>query len=66
MAYEQDYYKERREKELAQSQHESLTKAFMAQYDARDQEGHNDGQFRGPIPEHQEYQKLREEVSLYH
>lgn len=62
---ELEYYEKQKEKELSQSQHESLTKALMAQLDARDQEGHVGGQFRGPVPDHQDYQKLREEVSQY-
>ena len=37
----------------------------MEQIDARDQQGHVGGQFRGPVPDHQDYQKLREEVSQY-
>ena len=60
---ELEYYEKHKEKELSQSQHESLTKALMAQFDAQDQKGHVGGQFRRPVPEHQDYQKLREEVS---
>lgn len=52
-------YMGHKEKELSQIQHESLTKALMAQFE----KGHFDGQLRGPVPEHQDYQKLREEVS---
>lgn len=59
--YEQEYYKVHGEKELAKSQHESLTKALMAQIEAQEQEG----QFEDLAPEQQEYWRLREEVSLY-
>ena len=59
--YEQEYYKEHDEKELAQIQHESLAKALMEQIEAQEQE---DQLFEDLAPEIQEYWRLREEVSL--
>ena len=63
--YEDNFRKERQQRERSRTQYESLTKGMIAQIDDL---GRNGGRFGSPdrIPELQEEnEKLRQEVSQY-